>query len=495
VADLVIETRQGKVRGARHGEVCSWKGIRYAAPPVGARRFRPPAPAESWTGTRDATRFGAASIQPRTPTMTMISGVSEKFPTGEDCLTLNVFAPAAAEPGSAYPVMVWIHGGAFVLGSGSSPLYSGGAFAERGVVVVTINYRLGVAGLLYLGDLAPGYEAGNCALLDQVCALGWVRDNIAAFGGNPDLVTVMGESAGAISVAMLLAMPPARGLIHRAILESGACPLAPMTRGDATKLAGKIIAELGVPVDQLAEVPIDQLLAAQERYSQARGIGAFAPYIDGVTLPRSPLEVVRDGGVAGIPLLLGSNRDEWTLFQVFVGDASVDAFKPLLRRKLGALVDRMVDSYRAARADHSEQQAWVDIVGELVFRIPVIRFGEAQAGRAPVYLYRFDWASPAAGGRLGAAHALELPFVWNRLDLPTTPILLGPDVAAVQPLATAVHETWVAFIKSGDPNGAGLPAWPRYDAVRRATLIIDRESRVVDDPAGAQRALWPELTR
>jgi para-nitrobenzyl esterase len=407
---------------------------------------------------------------------------------------LNVYAPAEAGA-TAKPVMVWIHGGAFIMGSGSTQLYDASSFAERGVVVVTLNYRLGLAGLLFLGDLAPGRENGNCALLDQIAALAWVRDNIAAFGGDPAQVTVMGESAGAISLALLAGMPAARGLFHRAILESGAGPLLTMPRSGATKLARGLLDDLGVAVDQLAELPIERLLAVQEERSRTHGIGALAPYIDGVHVPTPPLDAVRAGTAAGIPLLIGTNRDEWTLFAVLVGNETVEVFKRPLRDRLGdAAMDQMIEAYREARADRSLARAWVDIVSDFVFRVPVVRFAEAQARHAtPTYVYRFDWASPVLGGQLGAAHALELPFVWNRLDLPNMSTLLGPDVASLQPLATAMHETWVAFIKSGDPNGGGLPAWPRYDAERRPTMLIDRESRVVDDPAGSLRALWPEF--
>jgi para-nitrobenzyl esterase len=498
-ADLVVDTVHGKVRGKQRGEVAIWKGIPYAAPPVGDQRFRPPQPVQPWNGERDGTRFGAASAQTRDPRIAMISGVSDKFPTGEDCLTLNVYAPAGApagappgaRTGAKRPVMVWLHGGAFVMGAASTPLYNGAAFAERGVIVVTLNYRLGILGLLYLGDLVGGHEEGNYLLLDQIAALRWVRDNIAAFGGDPAQVTVMGESAGAISIGWLLAMPAARGLFQRAILESGAAPVTPLTREHATGLARHVIDALGVTVDELFRVPVDRLIAVQEDMSRVHGIGAFAPYIDGVTVPNNPAEIIREGSAANIAILGGSNRDEWTLFDVFFGEATVDAFKGPLRDRLGAELDRLVETYRNARPGASDKRAWVDLVGEVVFRIPMIRLAEAQASHGvPVYMYRFDWESPAFDGKLGATHALELAFVWNRLDLPTAPILLGPDLAAVQPLATAMHDTWVAFITSGDPNGAGLPAWPRYDLDRRQTLLIDRESRVVDDPVSSTRQAW-----
>jgi para-nitrobenzyl esterase len=495
MANLVVETTGGKIRGEQRGDVASWKGIPYAAPPVGALRFRPLRPAPPWSGERDATKFGPVAAQSRDPRIALLSGITEKVASGEDCLLLNVFAPADPAPGGGLrPVMVWIHGGAFIMGSGSTPLYHGAPFTQQGIVVVTLNYRLGLPGLLYLGDLAPDRPEGNHALLDQIAALGWVRDNIAAFGGDPGAVTVMGESAGAISIGTLLAMPAARGLFHRAILQSGASGLSPPTRDDATKLARRVLAELAVTVDELAEVPIERLLAVQERLGQELGLGAFAPYVDGVTVPRLPIDVIRAGGAAGIPLLLGTNRDEWTLFSVFLGDATVEPFKPLLRHRLGPALDHLLQASRDAHPGRSEARAWVDLVGDAVFRIPVLRLAEAQAGHgAAVYLYRFDWQSPAFGGLLGAAHALELPFVWNRLDLPMAPILLGDGLAGAQPLATAMHTTWAQFIKTGDPEGGGLPAWPRYDTQRRATLVIDRESQVVDDLAGAQRALWPEF--
>ncbi len=500
MTNLVVETTHGAVRGALHGDVATWKGIPYAAPPVGPLRFRPPVPPARWAGERDATRFGPVAAQSRDPRIAIMSGVTDKVESGEDSLYLNVFAPtgAADAPDAVRagkrPVMVWIHGGAFVMGSGSTPLYHGETFARQGVVVVTLNYRLGLPGFLYLGDLAPDRAAGNYALLDQIAALGWVRDNIAAFGGDPDQVTVMGESAGAIAIATLLAMPAARGLFHRAILESGGLALSPPTRADATRVARATLAQLGVTVDQLADVPIDRVLACQEKLSSELGLGAFAPYIDGVTVPRPPIDVVREGGAAGIPLLAGSNRDEWTLFQVFLGDGTIEGFKRPLRDKLGPLLDRLVEVYQRAEPGRSEQRAWVDLVGELVFRIPMIRLAEAQSqAGAPVYVYRFDFRSPVFGGRLGAAHALELPFVWDRMDLPMATVLLGDAVGAAQPLATAMHQSWVRFIRTGDPNGGGLPDWPRYDADRRPTLMLDRACAVAEDPAGEARALWPAV--
>ena len=455
---LVIEITAGQVRGRVREGVRSWRGIPYAARPV---RFQPPAPPTAWTGVRDATAFGPVAIQSRDPRIAMMSGVTEKIAMSEDCLSVNVFAPTGGE---RHPVIVWIHGGAFVMGSGSTPLYDGHSFAARhGIVVVTLNYRLGLLGFL----------GGNHALLDQVAGLTWVRDNIAAFGGDPGAVTVMGESAGASSVAALLVMPAARGLFHRAILESCAIGGSVPTRADNDAL----VRELALPAD----ASIDQLLAAQAGVVLQKGLAAFAPFVDGTVLPRAPLEAIRAGEAARVPLLLGSNRDEWALFEVFLGPAAAEAVKAPLFARLGNRVDAILAAYDGR---------WVDLVGDLVFRIPTI--GIAEAHRAASYLFRFDWRSPAMNGALGAAHAMELPFVWNKLDFPASQILIGGDTAGAQPLATAMHDAWAAFVKTGDPNGAGLPAWPAYDA-KRPTMLLDRTSQVVEDPDAARRAVWDGL--
>jgi len=484
---LIVATAAGTVRGVARGGIATWRGIPYAAAP----RFRSPHALEPWAGELDATQFGPVAIQSRDPKAAMMSGITEKTVTSEECLALNIYSPAA--DGRRRPVVVWIHGGAFIMGAGSQPLYNGTSFAaQHDVVVVTINYRLGLLGLLYLGDLlGDEYAEGNYALLDQIAALRWVRDHIAEFGGDPDAVTVMGESAGAVSVASLLVMPAARGLFHRAILQSGASGLSPPTRADATALAESVCAELGVGARELVGLPVERLVSAQEHASRTRGLGAFSPYIDGVTMPRSPLELMSEGVGSNVPVLLGSNRDEWALFDVFLGDAATNVVKGQLRGRLGSAIDQLHARYREARDDQSEARAWLDIVGDVAFRIPMIRLAEAQSRFAPVFMYRFDWATPAFDGRLGAAHALELPFVWNTVESPLGQLLLGGDLVSARVLAASMHAAWASFIRTATPVAEGLPGWPAYDATRRATMLLDRESRVVDDPAGSLRALWP----
>jgi len=509
--DLVVSTAHGKVRGLRKGGVAQWRGIPYAEPPLGALRFLPPRPPAPWAGERDATRFGAVAQQPRDPATAFIAGLGEATAIDEDCLFVNVCSPAA--DGARRPVVVWIHGGAFIMGSSSQPLYNGSSFAaQHDLVVVTLNYRLGLLGMLYLGDLAgEAYRHGNVALLDQIAALRWVRENIAAFGGDPARITVMGESAGAISIGNLLGMPAAAGLFDRAILQSGASGLLPPSRQDATAFATAVLAELGASAADLADVPVERLLAVQARISRARGIGAVTPYVDGASLPRPALEAVRDGAVAGVPLLVGSNRDEWWLFDVLFGEASTGASRAAYLQRFGEDLVRIHAVYRDARAAHPgtrpgpaagaaparspDAEAWVDLIGDAALRVPVIRLAEAQAPHAPIWTYRFDWESPALGGRLGAAHALELPFMWNQLELPVSQLLIGDAAATARPLSAQMHAAWAAFIRGGEPAADGLPAWPRYDAPRRATMIFDRESRVADDPDRALRELWSEIPR
>jgi para-nitrobenzyl esterase len=489
---LLVETRSGKVRGIVRDGARVWRGIPYAAPPVGPLRFRPPGPAPTWTGERDASKYGAVAEQSRDPRVAVMSGMNDKIAMSEDCLALNVFAPAEPSP-TPRPVMVWIHGGAFVMGMGSSPLYNGAAFATgHDLIVVTITYRLGLFGFLYLGDLG-GAPEGNQAILDQIAALAWVRDNIAGFGGDPGAVTVMGESAGAVSIGTLLAMPAARGLFQRAILQSGASGLKVPDRDDATAVARAVLAELGTTRDGLADVPVDRIMKVQDRLGRERGLSAFMPFVDGVTVPRPPIELIRDGAAAGVPILLGSNRDEFTLFAMFLGDGVLEAVKSPVRKRLGDdELARVLALYRDARADHDERRAWIDLVGDVAFRVPMIRLAEAQAGRGEaVWMYRFDWTSTAFEGRLGAAHAIELPFVWSKLDLSFSAVLLGADLAGARALGQQMHDTWATFVRTGAPDGGGLPPWPRYDEPRRATMLLDRTCAVVDDPGAATRAVWP----
>jgi para-nitrobenzyl esterase len=499
MGDPIAETRYGKVQGYEQGAISVWKGIPFAQPPTGELRFRAPQPPLPWTGVRQAATF--SPMAPQVPEMgaSMVGAIGaeravEPRPMSEDCLYLNIWSPGTA--GQQRPVMVYIHGGAFTLGSASDPWYDGSSFAaNHHIVVVTLNYRLGILGFVSLKDLAgagAGYTA-NCGLLDQIAALAWVRENIAAFGGDPDNVTVMGESAGAMSIGALLGMPAAQGLFLRAILQSGAAGFLP-TRPQATQVAQALLSKLELETSQLsalAEVPLEALLKVQpELGREFGGVQAFSPVIDGETLPQHPLAMIAQGSAANVAILAGTNRDEWRLFAMMSGGPQVD--EEQLKQLFGDEAKPALATYTQARADQSKDAAWIDIMSDLVFRIPAIRLAEGQVRQgALVWMYRFDWESPAFGGVLGAAHAMDIPFVWNTLDTPLSRTFTG-DSPARQPLADLMHAAWAAFIRRGTPAIASLPAWPPYDLDRRATMIFSDAPHVVDDPQGQARALWKQ---
>jgi para-nitrobenzyl esterase len=463
MSDLIVETRYGKVQGYEQGSISVWKGIPFAQPPTRERRFRAPQPPELWTGVREATAFSpmAPQVQEAPAAMVGANRVVDLRPISEDCLYLNIWSPGTE--GEKRPVMVWIHGGAFTLGSASDPWYDGTSFAAKhNIVVVSLNYRLGILGFVYLKDLAgadAGYT-GNCGLLDQIAALEWVHENIAAFGGDPDQVTVMGESAGAMSIGTLLGMPAAKGLFQRAILQSGAAGNL-TTRPQASNVAQALLAKLGLETSQLsalADVPVEALLKVQpELGREFGGIRAFSPIIDGETLPQHPFAMITQGSAADVAILAGTNRDEWRLFALMSGGLKVD--EEQLKQIFGDEAQQALAIYTAARADKSPELAWGDIMSDLVFRMPTIRLAEGQVRQgAPVWMYRFDWESPVFGGRLGAAHAVELPFVWNTLDTEISRRFTG-DSPSRQPLADLMHASWAAFISSGNPVIASLPTW------------------------------------
>src|SRR5947209_4533227 len=497
MSNLIVETRYGKVQGREQGAISVWKGIPFAQPPTGERRFRAPQPPEPWTGVREATAFSsmAPQVQEAPAGLVGANRAVDLRPMSEDCLSLNIWSPGADQ--EKRPVMVWIHGGAFTLGSASDPWYDGTSFAaNHNIVVVTLNYRLGILGFVYLKDLAgadAGYT-GNCGLLDQIAALHWVRENIAAFGGDPDQVTVMGESAGAMSIGTLLGMKASHGLFQRAVLQSGAGSDL-TTRPRATNVAQALLAKLGLETSQLsalAEVPLEALLKIQpELVRESGAVQAFSPIIDGETLPQHPSAMIAQGSAADVAILVGTNRDEWRLFALMSGGPQVD--EEQLTQLFGDEAKPALAIYTEARAGPSPELAWIDMMSHLVFRMSAIRLADLQVQQgAPVWMYRFDWESPAFGGVLGAAHAMDIPFVWNTLDTEIARRFTG-DSPTRQPLADLMHAAWAAFIRSGTPAIASLPAWLRYDLDRRATMIFNEVPHVVDDPQGQVRTLWEQV--
>jgi para-nitrobenzyl esterase len=405
--------------------------------------------------------------------------------------------------------MVWIHGGAFMIGSGSMPLYDGTTFVDRGdVVVVTINYRLGELGFLELGSIDPDYEgSGNVGLLDQVAALEWVRDNIAAFGGDPDCVTIFGESAGGMSVSSLLAMPSARGLFHRAIAQSGAGQ-GVATRDEADRVAAAYLARHGVSsVAELAERTPAQLMEAQGAIfaemltdpqsmidsGDAMSGMPFRPSVDGTIIPDPVDAALRAGAAADVPLLTGVNADEWKLFDMM--DMTTMDDDALITR-FGALApdgEKALAAYRRAHPDLDAKGLFSAFMTDVAFRIPAVRMLEAQrAATDQVWSYWFSWATPAMGGALGSCHALEIPFVFDVVDDPKLAMFVGAE--APTGLADLMQEAWVAFARNGRPEADGLPAWPAYELDRRATLDFDTECRLIEDPGADLRGFWESTT-
>lgn len=495
-AMTTVSTSSGQVRGAVHGSGLRFAGIPFAATTGGDGRWRPPVAVEAWDGVRDATGFGA--IAPQNPDMMLAFLGLEPEPMGEECLHLNVFTPAADD--GARPVMVWIHGGAFFMGSGSSPMYDGMALVERGdIVLVTINYRLGAFGFLELGwldeDLAG---SANCGLLDQVAALEWVRDNIAAFGGDPGNVTIFGESAGAMSVTSLLAMPSAKGLFHKAIAQSGAAQT--IATPEQAERSGRAFVEAcgATTADELRALSMERILEVQNQVvitsmtnveplleeGMAAGL-PFRPVADGRALPTSVLAAIRAGSAAGIPVITGTTREEWRLFALMDFEA-VDA--DVLHHRLDALTgdgDKALAVYAEATAGLEPKDAFTVIATDMVFRHPAVQLGEALLAQGPdVWEYQLSWATPALFGMLGSCHALDLPFVFGTTRDPQMAAFLGD--APPHELADAVQDAWLAFARTGDPGAD----WPRYDLGRRAVRDFDAELGILEDPGAAQRQFW-----
>jgi len=488
----IAATRSGKVEGVERDGVHVFRGIPYAAPPVGARRWKPPQREQSWDGVRDATQFSAQSAQSEFALTKMLGGA--RPPYSEDSLYLNVWTPGCDD--AARPVMLWIHGGAFIWGAGDTPWYDGTNFARHGdVVVVTINYRLGPFGYLHLDELFGSEYAGsgNLGLLDQIAALEWVRDCIAAFGGDPQRVTIFGESAGGGSVGTLLGTPRAQGLFGAAIPQSGAASWVSGPRR-ATEVAALVFEHLGVRADDTdaaLAASTDDIINAMPNFRE-NGVNQlpFQPVVDGTVLPQPPLAAIAAGNSAGVRVLTGTNRHETTLFVLADPAYGTLTFDAVCERAVAAVGPEgasVVDGYRARRPGASPQEVWIELATDTLFRLPAIRLLEAQGNHAPVWSYLFTWETPAFGGLLRSTHALEIPFVFDTLDRGGAAMLTGNGSERAR-IARAMHEAWIAFARSGDPSHPGLPDWPAYEPPRRATMRFDERCEVVDDPAGGDRA-------
>jgi para-nitrobenzyl esterase len=496
-SDPVIETGAGRLVGENLGDVLVFRGIPFAKPPVGPLRFRPPEPPQPWTGVRDATRFGPGGPQGVNPVAAVLPVLVPE--TSEDCLYLNV---VTSGPTGERPVLVWIHGGGNIAGAGSQRLYDGSELVRRGdIVVVTINYRLGILGFLHgasvAGEAFP--TSGNETLLDQVAALRWVRQEIAAFGGDPGNVTIAGESAGGTNVAALLGIPVARGLFHKAVMQSTGTGGHHLPRERAAGIFAAILDAAGLTAAaaaQLRELSGEALLDLQTRV--AMPMGGFGPVVDGEVMPRSVYDAIAAGEAADTPVIVGTVRDEMTVFGMMdpalptLDDAGLLSRAEALAPGRG---QEAVDLYRKERTARGEDVApptlWTAMLTDHDFFVPAMRFAALQAEHAPSFAYLFTWPSPVMGGAFGSIHGIDLPFYWGLRNDPGLEPLIG-NLAAAEPLSATAQDALLAFMRTGDPATDAL-AWPRYEPRRRATMILDRESRVDEDPREAERRFWERV--
>jgi para-nitrobenzyl esterase len=494
----IVKTSYGELEGVFERNLYSFKGIPYAAPPLGELRWLPPRPCAPWHGIRPAKEFG--SIAPQN--MMTLPGLSERpEPQSEDCLFLNIFSPGIDN--ARRPVMVWIHGGAFCMGSGSTPMYSTGTLAANGnVVLVTINYRLGALGFLNLKELTSGRipSTGNEGLQDQVAALQWVRDNISAFGGDPGNVTIFGESAGAMSIGCLLNLPEARGLFHKAILES---PVGEMARplDMSVQIAEEFLNALDLSandIDALRNLPLDKILRAQQVVAAKTGQGGapVIPVADGTVMPGMPLASLEAGLGVKVPTLVGSNLEEDKLFSMMnpkvYGIDEEGLSKAASRFVMVRDVPKLIETYRREKEKRGEPVTAFEIYSALstdvMFRKTAIRIAEAQCRHAAGgYNYLFCWKSPAAGGRLGACHALEVGFVFGNYDA-----AFGGSGPAADKLSHEMQDAWISFAHTGNPSCRSLGEWPPY-IPGRASMIFDRNSRVELAANEEERRIWEAL--
>ena len=488
----IVATGEGRLRGSVRLGVERFLGIPFAQSPTGPLRFAEPRRVEPWDGVRDALVYGPAAPQSADVPRDAMFELPPHDWAESGCLTLNVWTPGSAPEGEGdrRPVMVWIHGGAFLLGSGSDPSHDGARLARNhDVVVVTINYRLGALGFLS-GEGIPA----NLGLRDQVCALEWVRDNIEVFGGDPGNVTVFGQSAGAMSAVCLLAAPAAAGLFHRAIVQSGSGEFA-AARNEARDIGAEFLGMLEAATSgaEPLDAPAQDLLRVQaefERLMEQRGIiTPFIPVVDGEWLPEQPLRALAGGRGARVPVLLGHTRNEGRMFTELV------PVPPMPAEAVAAAFAQAFSDPDAARGEYLASERWTSetdlfaaLLGDELFVQPTERLSVALAESGhPTWRYRFDWSSRARGGALGSCHSLEIPFVFDLLDLPGLERFTGEDPP--QAVADLMSAAWAEFARSG------RAAWPAFDLAERSCLVIGERTEVVADPGKDRRRLWEALGR
>lgn len=500
---MIIETRLGRLRGQSIEGVASFKGVPYGASTAGDNRFRPPVPPAAWTGERDATQFGPSAPQPAAPSPAEFAWYWSKVPFSEDHLTLSVYTPGVND-GVKRPILVWLHGGAFAIGAGTSPGFDGSHLAKaQDVVVVSVNHRLNLFGSFFTGEfpdeLSPA--SGNLSVLDQIAALKWVRDNAVAIGGDAGNVTIFGQSGGAAKVAVLLGAPAAKGLFHRAVIQSASGAWRLASPESAARSAHTLLAHFDLTArnaGKLRDIPADKLIAALAQVAAKNGVADFRPTLDNLAFKQHPFDPAASAVSDDIPLLIGTTAHEATFF--LAGDQrnfslGAEQVRARIKKFIGlddAATDRLIGAYREILPESSPSELLIAVAGDYNYVLPTLLVADRKAAqnKAPVFTYQFGWKSPARDGVLGSPHTAEVPFIFGTLDAASALVGNSPDRFEVR---DRLGEIWGSFARSGRPQSGAITEWKAYQGEERSTALIGAEWRTVGDPVKARRAAFADI--